>query len=116
MRKIDTYLKLSEKQKTLTHLQNLLMILNWDNATKLPVKSAENRHKEITTLSMIHHQLLTSGEFASLIEETESSGNLLNDIEKRNLQLIKRNFRHNTLINKELQEKFTLLCSNTEFL
>ncbi len=63
--------QLKERLATMTDLNLANSLLYWDQATMLPDKGAEQRSRQLATLSRMAHEILTSKETGDLISSLE---------------------------------------------
>ena len=89
----------------LHHIDQAVALLEWDEETYLPPKGREQRGEQAATLEAIRHNMLTSDEFADIIEEAalESGGDA--DID-RELFLVRRERRHALALPENLVRSF----------
>ncbi|MGZ7210054.1 MAG: hypothetical protein ACXVHV_09270, partial [Methanobacterium sp.] len=111
---MKSYLELEGIYREISSLSDTLSILSWDDAVMMPVKSADSRSEQISTIKSIIHKKITSNNIRDLIIEVEDKFSELSDIQKRNLQLMKKKWIHANAINNELVVKYSKLSSQTE--
>lgn len=101
------YLELKSKMQKIADLNYSISVLNWDQETYLPPKGVKHRAQQISTLSGISHELFTEATLGDLLKElSEEKG--LNEIEKRNIALIQKDYNKN----KKLPTSFVIDLSN----
>ncbi|MBN2203339.1 MAG: carboxypeptidase M32 [Candidatus Aenigmarchaeota archaeon] len=102
-----SYKKLLEKNKKLTLLGSVQGTMSWDMETMMPPRAVGLRSEQMALLSSIFHKSATSPEIGSLLAEVMKKGNfdMLGQIEKRNVELIKKSYDERTKIPTELVEK-----------
>lgn len=116
MEKQANYKKLLTHFEKIANLNSLLGIIHWDYEVNMPKKSAHTRQKEITTLSSTVHALLISEHTTKLLSDAEEDLPLLDEWQKRNLYLIKKQLLHATCISPELEARHTAAVSQCEFM
>ncbi|HLN45810.1 MAG TPA: carboxypeptidase M32 [Candidatus Sulfotelmatobacter sp.] len=107
---IDSYYKkLLAKTKDLIVLQTAQGVIQWDMETKMPPKAVEQRSLQLALLSRLNHQMSTDPEIGILLKQIMTSPEYesCNQIEKRNVYLIKRNYDEQTALPEELVEEKT---------
>jgi carboxypeptidase Taq len=62
-------------------------VLQWDQETYLPSKGNERRGQQMATLSEMAHHLFTSEKTGSLLNRLSENKDLLNDNQRRNIEL-----------------------------
>lgn len=77
-----------EKISELKKLEGALAILNWDLETCTPPKGQEFLASIVGMISMQEYNLTTSDEFTNLVNELKENEDKLNDIEKKEIELI----------------------------
>ena len=109
MNKLDNnirsaYKKLLEKSRELEILSSVSSIIGWDMETKMPPRAVEQRSQQLSLMSRIGHQMATSPEIGRLIKEITSNREYesLNELEKRNLFLIKKDYEEQTQLPEKL--------------
>jgi carboxypeptidase Taq len=104
-----SYKKLLAKTKDLIILQSAEGIIQWDMETKMPPRAVEQRSLQLALLSRISHQLSTDPEVGKLLKQvtTNPDYEALNQVEKRNIFLIKRNYEEQTALPEKLVSEVT---------
>lgn len=64
----DLFAQLSDRLREISHLSKAVALLNWDQQTYMPVRAAEERARQIATLSELRHHRATAPEFIELVE------------------------------------------------
>jgi len=100
----SSYKKLMEKVKNLFILESTAAIVHWDMETKMPPKAIKLRSLQLAMLSRIGHKMSTDPEIGKLLEEImrHREHDSLDDIQKRNLYLIKKHYDEQTRLPEEL--------------
>ncbi|OFY63823.1 MAG: hypothetical protein A3H98_00070 [Bacteroidetes bacterium RIFCSPLOWO2_02_FULL_36_8] len=70
------YQSLRSKLSKVTDLRNILSLMQWDEETYMPEKSAGFRAQQLATLSGIIHELFTENELGNILDELFHSENL----------------------------------------
>jgi carboxypeptidase Taq len=98
------YKKILERSKTLAILGSAETIINWDMETMMPPRAVELRSEQLALLSEIHHKTATSPATGKLLESVlkHPKYEYLTELEKRNIQLIKKNYDEQTKLPTEL--------------
>ena len=98
------YNRLLERNKTLTVLGSAESIVNWDMETMMPPKAVELRSEQLALLSQIHHKMSTAPATGKLLDATlkHPQYETLGEVEKRNVQLIKKNYDEQTKLPSKL--------------
>ncbi len=104
-----SYEKLLNKTKDLIILQTVQSIIQWDMETMMPPKAVEQRSYQLALLSRMEHKMSTSREMGRLINEIKSNVKYetLDQIEKRNFYLIKKNYEEQTQLPEKLVSETT---------
>ncbi|MEM3597256.1 MAG: carboxypeptidase M32 [Candidatus Bathyarchaeia archaeon] len=100
----SNYKRLMEKVRDLFILQSAEYILHWDTETMMPPKAIELRSQQLALLSTIEHKMSTDPEIGKLLEEIMRSPHYdaLDDVQKRNVYLIKKQYDEQTKLPTEL--------------
>jgi carboxypeptidase Taq len=98
------YKKLLEKTKEIIVFQTTEGLVNWDMETKMPPKGISLRSQQLALLSGIEHKLVVDPEIGKLLDGIlQASGyDDLNEVQKRNVYLIKKNYDEQTKIPEKL--------------
>ncbi|MCW4045362.1 MAG: carboxypeptidase M32 [Candidatus Bathyarchaeota archaeon] len=100
----SAYRKLLAKTKDLLVLQSAEGIVHWDMETMMPPRAVQLRSEQLALLSRIQHKMSTDKEIGKLLKAILESPQYekLNVIEKRNVQLIKKNYDEQTALPEKL--------------
>ncbi|MDH7462337.1 carboxypeptidase M32 [Chitinophagaceae bacterium 26-R-25] len=79
----DTY---REKLQQIADVRYSLAVLQWDQETYMPAKSAATRARQVATLSEVAHNMQTDPALDSLLEKLQQDKNLSED-ERKNIEL-----------------------------
>ncbi len=98
------YDKLMVKAKELAILQWTESVVYWDMETKMPPKGIRLRSEQLAQLSQIDHRMSTDPEIGALLEKIEKHSDYesLNELEKRNIYLIRKNYDEQTKLPEKL--------------
>ena len=88
------YKKLLTRTKDLIVLSAAQSIIHWDMETMMPPKAVEQRSQQLALLSRISHKMSTAPEIGKLLNAilTSPQHDTLDEVEKRNVHLIKKNY------------------------
>jgi carboxypeptidase Taq len=105
----SAYKQLLSKTKDLIILQSAEGIIHWDMETMMPPKAVELRSQQLALLSRISHKMSTAPEIGKLLKEitTYSDYGTLDQVEKRNIYLIRRNYDEQTALPEKLVSELT---------
>jgi len=100
----SSYDRLLAKYKELVILQSTVGLVSWDMETKMPPKGINLRSEQLAQLSQIEHRISTAPEIGILLEKTEKHPDYetLNQLQKRNVYLIRKNFDEQTKLPEKL--------------
>lgn len=97
-------------------IDNALSIIQWDASTNMPLKSGESRGEEIAQLSAISHKMFTDKSTADLINGAKEETAQLSEWQKRNLELIAKEYELETALDESLVINLAKQTSKTELL
>ena len=97
--------KLAEYYKEIGILNSINSVLHWDNNVMMPSGGANLRSTQLTYLSTKLYQLLNNPELEDLISKAENEDS--SDIEKANINLIKRQYNDNKSVDEKLLNALT---------
>ncbi len=100
----SAYKELLERNKQLTVLGSATAIVNWDMETMMPPKAVQLRSEQLALLSEVHHKMSTDPQIGRLLEKVQNSPDYdsLSQVEKRNVELIKKGYDEQTKLPTEL--------------
>ena len=100
----DDYKKLLNKTKDLIILQSVESVIHWDMETKMPPRAVEQRSQQLALIYRLIHKLSTAPEIGKLSTSILKSPQYetLNQVEKRNIYLIKKNYDEQTALPEKL--------------
>ncbi|MGF3522168.1 MAG: carboxypeptidase M32 [Candidatus Bathyarchaeia archaeon] len=100
----SSYKKLITKNKHLIVLSSAEGILHWDMETMMPPKGVGLRSEQLALLSSIHHRMSTAPVIGELLKVVlkHPDYETLSEVEKRNVQLIKKNYDEQTKLPTKL--------------
>ncbi len=107
------YKNLENKYKEISLLYETMGILHWDRSTVMPKKSIDGRTDQLTNLYVLSHKMLKDKKIYDCIKNSEKVKKL-NNWEKKNLNLIKKEFVLNNSLDKKLLEKISQATSDCE--
>ncbi|UCG03503.1 MAG: carboxypeptidase M32 [Candidatus Heimdallarchaeota archaeon] len=96
-----SYEVLLEKYGEIYLLGTLRGVLYWDLNTYMPKNALNFRTKQFNWLQQFIHKRWTNPEFGSLIKQSEADQEL-NDVQKRNIELLRREYENKTVLPSEL--------------
>jgi len=82
--------------------QSAMGIVQWDMYTMIPPRGHLQRADQLSVMSKILHQMITDPDVGKLLVEVESSIQLLDDTQQREVELIRRNWELQTVIPEQL--------------
>ena len=87
---MNSYKELMNKYRELALVDTTTRILNWDLETHMPPHGIALRSDQLGNLERIRHRMLTSDGLARLLRESEGVADSLDEVQRRNLHLIRR--------------------------
>lgn len=110
----SSYSKLSSKLQTITRLQRLSALANWDQLVMMP-QSDDNhgeRGAQLAALAGVIHAQSTAAELRELIGKAEAEADQLDEREAATVREAKRNFDRQAALPAELAERSaSLTCA-----
>jgi carboxypeptidase Taq len=100
----SSYKNLMNKAKGLSIFQSTESIVHWDMETMMPPKAIKLRSQQLALLSRIEHKISTDPEIGTLLKEIvrHPEYDKLDDVQKRNVHLIKKQYDEQTKLPEEL--------------
>jgi len=98
------YDKLMEKGKKIMVLESIANLILWDMETKMPPKGINLRSQQLAFLKQIEHKTTTDPDIGTLLKKIKGHPNYnsLNELQKRNVYLIKKKYDEMTKLPEEL--------------
>ncbi|MCG3225780.1 MAG: carboxypeptidase M32 [Candidatus Heimdallarchaeota archaeon] len=87
-------------------------VLYWDMNTYMPPAAVEHRAKQFQYISQKVHSLIINPEMGVLIEKCDKDSSL-NDLQKRNIELLRRTYDERTILPPELVGKLAAQSNKT---
>jgi carboxypeptidase Taq len=87
---LKPYNKLMEKYREIALVDTTMGLMNWDLETYMPPQGIALRSNQLSVLERISHRMSTSDDLASLLRESEKGADSLDEVQRRNLQLLRR--------------------------
>ena len=105
----SSYKKLLNKTKERIILQTVQSIIQWDMETMMPPNAVEQRSHQLALLSRMEHKMSISPDIGRLLNEIKTNPNYdnLDQIEKRNVHLIKKNYEEQIQLPEKLVSETT---------
>jgi carboxypeptidase Taq len=100
----SSYDKLLAKARDLFVLTWTESLVSWDMETKMPPRGIALRSEQLAQLSQIGHRMITDPEVGMLLDKIEKNPNYetLNELQKRNIYLIRKNYNEQTKLPEKL--------------
>jgi len=106
------YDKLLERYQEISLLNSISGVLYWDMNTHMPPAAVGHRAKQFQYISQKVHGLMTDPKVGSLLESCESDSTLGN-LQKRNVELLRRYYDSRTILPSELVGKLAAQSNKT---
>ncbi len=99
---MDSYYRLMLRAKDIEVLDSALGIVDWDLDTYMPPAAIELRSEQLSLLNRLLHEMRSSPEVGELLTQVEKNKESLNEVQKRNVFLMRRKHDIATKIPSEL--------------
>ncbi len=101
---VADYGKLIAKTRDIIVLSQTASLLDWDMQTKMPPRGIEQRSEQLALLAGISHRMATDPETGKLLSRIEQhpAFSSLDDVQKRNVHLIRKGYDEATVLPEEL--------------
>ena len=98
------YNNLLNRVKDLVVLDSAAGIVHWDMETLMPPRAVGLRSEQLSLISQISHRMSTNPEIGRLLHDITRNPQYskLNEVEKRNIQLIQKNYDEQTALPEKL--------------
>jgi carboxypeptidase Taq len=106
---VAPYRALKERFEKIKSIDNASAILSADQQTVMPKNSAQDRQRQLVTLSDISHDLLVAPEVGQWLDKAEKLAARMKPEDRRNLALMRRDYIEETALSAELVKRKTLI-------
>ena len=96
----EAYSQLEKKIKRISNLSDAISLLSWDSQTIMPSGSSDVRAEQISTLSVLKHEEMTSALIFDLLAKIDTEE--LTDWQRANVLEIERIYKNATALSAEL--------------
>ena len=98
------YDKLMTTTKEIIVLQTAASVIYWDMETKMPPKGVSLRSQQLGVLSQVLHRMITKPEIEILLSKIEKHSDYesLNELQKRNVYLVRKTYDEQTKLPEKL--------------
>ena len=110
----EVYNELSKQMKEVKLLSNSQAMLFWDIRTYMPSEGIEQRGQQLSILGRIIHEKGTDPKIGTYISQCLKPDSSLDEIQKRNVELWKREYDRETKIPSDLVVRYTKQSTITE--
>ncbi|HEX9908141.1 MAG TPA: carboxypeptidase M32 [Thermoplasmata archaeon] len=87
---MTSYNKLMEKYREIVLVNSIMRLMEWDLETHMPPLGVTLRSNQLGVLKRVNHRLLVNEEFSGLLKESQKDAESLDEVQRRNLYLIRR--------------------------
>ena len=108
--KMDTYQKLEQRFRQVSHLKNLNEIASWDEAVIMPAGSGPYRNQGLAELGTVIQTLISHPEVGDWLNEARPTS----EWTRANLREMKRIHHENTAVPVDLQQRLIIARMNCE--
>lgn len=102
VRDMRAYDRLMEKSREISLVYSISMLMSWDQDTYMPSGAVGLRSDQSALLETIRHRMLTSAELKGLVAEAQKEDDSFDEVQARNLYLLKRDLDIATSVPEEL--------------
>lgn len=99
---MEAYDDLQNRVKDFILLYSATSLVQWDYETYMPPRGLGLRSEQLGVLNRILHRMSTDPEVGKLLEKCEKEGKKLNEFQKRNVFLMRREYDKDTKIPEDL--------------
>lgn len=103
--------KYKEKLSEIKKLESIAALLEWDQENQMPPKSILERSEASALIYKLIHEKITDKNFCDLINELHANIEELDPVEKRSIEVLKKNLDKSTKIPTKFVEEFSKLKS-----
>ncbi len=108
------YRTLEQRFARMSAVSGAMSVLNWDHSTMMPEGGAAARARQLSTLSVIRHELLTSPDMNDLLSEAEAGTASLDGWQAANLREMRRRYAHAAAVPADLVKQLSEASSACE--
>jgi carboxypeptidase Taq len=108
---MKTIEELRTRATELTHLNNIMALLQWDQEVMMPAGGADGRAAQFAALSTIAHQKITDTTLGKLLEDLSGRRESLSAADQALVRVLKREHAKNTKLPEKFVADFARLTS-----
>jgi carboxypeptidase Taq len=108
---MNPVLQLKKESEVVTDLHHILALLQWDQEIMIPDRAAEERARQMATLSAVIHRREVAPELGRLLDEAEEHRERLPTGERALLRVMRRQYEQNVKLPEEFVTDFSRLTS-----
>ena len=99
---MDTYNKLLEMTKEIIQFETGIRIIRWDLQTHIPPKGMKQRGEQLALMGKLLHRMSTDKERARLVTELEKKFDMLDDVQRREVEITRKKIDIDSKIPEDL--------------
>ena len=108
---MTAYEQLEKRFHYISALEKATGVLYWDLRTIMPEGGSGDRAEQLSTLEMIHHDMITASKVGDLLDAAEENKDHLNKWQLANLREMRFIWRQNKALNSDLVERLSRVTS-----
>ena len=108
------YSALEKRFTRMSAISGAISMLGWDHATMMPEGGAEARAKQLSTLSVLKHEIMTASDMADLLARAGEDAGDLDAWQSANLREMHHGWTHASAVPADLVEQLSLAASKCE--
>ena len=110
----ETYNQLEQRFARMSAIGGAIAVLGWDHATMMPSGGAAARANQISTLSVLRHEIMTAPDMSDLLETAKEDVSGLDDWQTANLHEMSHAWTHASVLPGDLVEQMSIASSKCE--
>ncbi|NNE21503.1 MAG: carboxypeptidase M32 [Rhizobiales bacterium] len=108
------YHQLEQRFARMSAIGGAIAVLGWDHATMMPPGGAAARANQLSTLSVLRHEIMTAPEMPDLLAAANEDTAALNDWQAANLNEMHHAWTHASAVPADLVEQMSMAESKCE--
>lgn len=110
----EAYVQLEQRFARMSAISGAIAVLGWDHATMMPSGGAGARANQLSTLSVLRHEIMIAPEMSDLLDQAGDDTSGLDDWQSANLNEMRHSWAHASAVPADLVEQMSVASSKCE--
>jgi carboxypeptidase Taq len=110
----EAYSQLEQRFARMSAIDGAVAVLGWDHATMMPSGGASARANQLSTLSVLRHEIMIAPEMSDLLDQAGQDTSGLDEWQSANLNEMRHSWTHASAVPADLVEQMSMASSKCE--